>query len=67
MPRRKKLTRDQALAKLKETRELSTGLLEPLGISFEAWLRFAQLPSERCAEITEQLITKLEKEAPRAE
>jgi len=55
------MTRAQAIAKLVETRELSTDLLDPLGISFEAWLHFAQLSSERAAEITAQLIAKLTK------
>ena len=64
--RKRKLTRDQAIAKLVETRELTTNLLEPLNIAFETWLRFAQLPTERCNELTEQLITKLTVEVPRA-
>lgn len=55
------MTRTEAIARLRETKELTTGLLEPLGISFDAWLQFVQLTSARQAQITAQLIDKLSK------
>ena len=39
---KRKLTREQAIKKLKTTGKLSTDLLEPLGISFESFLALAQ-------------------------
>ena len=51
----------QALAKLKETRQLSTDLLKPLSIPFENFLRFGQLSAERQQMIMTSLITHLEK------
>jgi hypothetical protein len=39
----KKLTIDQAIAKLRETRTISTDMLGPLGIPFDGFLAFAQL------------------------
>lgn len=50
------MTRAEAIAQLEETGELSTGLLEPLGIPFETWLRFAQQPPAEVKEITRKLI-----------
>ena len=38
-----KMSKEEALAKFKKTRKLSTDILEPLGISFESFLSFAQL------------------------
>lgn len=40
------MTRDEAIQKLIETRNISTAMLEPLNISFEAWLRFAQIKDD---------------------
>ena len=54
--RTKKLTKEQAIAKLTETRSLSTDLLEPLGLSFESWLAFAQKPKEVCEKVVADLI-----------
>jgi hypothetical protein len=54
------MTRQQAIQKLKSTRQLSTGMLAPLGISFESFLQFAQLPDAKCKELVEKLIVKLE-------
>jgi len=45
------MTKPEALAKLKAGESLSTAMLEPLGISFEAFLRFAQLSTEASARI----------------
>ena len=46
------MTKAQALKKLAQTREITTGMLKPLGIPFDLWLRYAQLDKER----TEQFI-----------
>lgn len=54
--RKRKLTKEQAIVKLRETKELSTDLLEPLGISFESFLRFAQLSDARANAIVDKLI-----------
>ena len=56
------MTREAAINKLIETKTLSTELLEPLGIGFEAWLQFAQLPEHKAESITRKLIKKYEKE-----
>lgn len=61
MARRKKLTRDQALEKLKQTKELSTDLLKPLGIPFEFFLQFAQRSNKQCATMVDQIIEHLER------
>ena len=53
----------QALNKLKETRTLSTNLLEPLHVSFEFFLRFAQLTDEGSEKVLSLLIEKLEAKA----
>ena len=60
------MTRTQALKKLNETRQLSTKMLKPLGISFEAFLRFAQLPDARADAIMAQLIENLNKKYGKA-
>jgi hypothetical protein len=54
------MTRKKAIAQLKETKQLTTAMLKPLNISFESFLRFAQLPSDKCKQIIEQLIAQLE-------
>lgn len=58
----KKMTRGQALAEFKESGVLSTGLLEPLGISFEVWLRYCSVPHGRVADINARLIAFLERQ-----
>ena len=55
---KKKLTKQQAIAKLQNTRQLSTDLLQPLNISFELFLRFAQLSKKQEQDIIEKLIKK---------
>tara|TARA_R110002153_G_scaffold270475_1_gene436879 strand:+ start:1008 stop:1220 length:213 start_codon:yes stop_codon:yes gene_type:complete len=50
------MTKQQALTELKRTRELNTNMLEPLGISFEAFLRLAQFSKEKRTEAIERLI-----------
>lgn len=56
--RRKK----EALEKLKKTKVLTTDILEPLGISFESFLKLAQLSSKQVKDITAKLIKNIEKE-----
>tara|TARA_A100001015_G_C14973893_1_gene706353 strand:+ start:434 stop:667 length:234 start_codon:yes stop_codon:yes gene_type:complete len=51
----------QALAKLKETRQLSTDLLKPLAIPFENFLRFGQLSAKKQQKTMTSLIAHLEK------
>ncbi len=58
--RKHKMTREQAIERLKETRELTTDLLEPLGISFESFLRLAQHPDPQA--IIEKFIQILERQ-----
>ncbi len=55
------MTYKQALKKLKETRELSTKLLVPLNISFESFLRYAQLSEEQQENLMDKLIENLER------
>lgn len=54
------MTRAQALAKLRETCELSTGMLEPLGIGFESWLTYCQLPDEHAKRLISKFIAHFE-------
>ncbi len=55
------MTYKQALKKLKETRELNTKLLVPLNISFESFLRYAQLSEEQQENLMDKLIENLER------
>ena len=41
------MTRDEALSQLRSTGEISTGMLAPLGLSMDQFLRYAQLPTHR--------------------
>ena len=50
------MNKRQALTELKRTRELNTNMLEPLGISFESFLRLAQFSKEKRTEAIERLI-----------
>jgi hypothetical protein len=50
----------QALAELKKTRKITTGMLKPLNISFESWLRYAQMPEKQANQLINQLIDLLE-------
>jgi len=62
MARRKKaLSREQAINKLKETKRLTTNLLEPLNIEFGTFLSFAQLGEDEQADLIEKLIKMLGK------
>tara|TARA_A100001515_G_C4555340_1_gene204819 strand:+ start:879 stop:1085 length:207 start_codon:yes stop_codon:yes gene_type:complete len=57
------MTKEQAIKKLTETRILSTDLLEPLGISFETFLKFAQLNRHQQGVAIRNLIIKLQNES----
>jgi len=50
------MTKQQALTELKRTKVLKTDMLEPLGISFESFLRLGQFSKEKRAEAVERLI-----------
>ena len=49
-----------ALQKLKESRELSTDLLQALDVPFERFLRIAQFSKERRTQYIEKLIKREE-------
>ena len=53
------MNKQQALKQLEETKVLETGLLKPLGIEFESFLRYAQLDPKAQELIIDQLITAL--------
>lgn len=57
----KKMTREEAYRALKAGKPLSTAMLEPLGISFESFLKFAQLGDKRMSQIIDQYLKTLEK------
>jgi hypothetical protein len=46
----------QAIEQLRETKEITTGMLEPLGIKFETFLRFSQFPSSTRKSLIAKLI-----------
>lgn len=52
---KRKMTRAQAVEKLRTTRQLSTDLLAPLGISFESWL---QVPAAAMPAIIEKILAR---------
>jgi hypothetical protein len=51
---------EQAYNELKLTKELNTAMLSALGISFDHFLQYAQLPKLRRTRAAERLIKKLE-------
>ena len=51
---------EQAFNELKLTKELNTAMLSALGVSFESFLQYAQLPKLRRTRAAERLIKKLE-------
>jgi len=55
------MTKEQAIQKLTETKCLSTDLLEPLGISFETFLKFCRLNKKQQEESINNLIIKFQK------
>lgn len=50
------MTQAQAIKQLAETRELYTDMLEPLCITFEQFLRLAQLPKDRFDAVIDKMI-----------
>jgi hypothetical protein len=50
------MTRKQAMSELSKTGNLTTDMLKPLGIRFESFLGFAQLPEENAREIILKLV-----------
>ncbi len=56
------MNKREALDKLKSTRELSTNMLDPLGVTFEQFLRFAQLNTKTAEKAIDLLINRTEKE-----
>ncbi len=54
------MTKEQTLKELKETRVISTGMLKTIGMSFEIWLRYAQLSKEAQDRVVSKAIKKLE-------
>ena len=51
---------EQAFNELKLTKELNTAMLSALGVSFESFIRYAQLPRAKRTRAAERLIKKLE-------
>ena len=54
------MTQTQALHTLKTTRKLNTAMLEPLGVTFEQFLRFAQLGPATTEIAIDRLIERTE-------
>lgn len=52
----RKMSPQEALDELKRTRDLNTAMLEPLGIKFENFLRYSQLPKAKAELMIDQLI-----------
>jgi hypothetical protein len=50
------MTKQQALKKLRETKQLSTAMLKPLGIGFETFLRLGQLPDHKYNEMIDRYL-----------
>ena len=55
------MNKQKALNKLKETRVLSTDIIEPLDVLFESWLRFVKFQPERQEQAIDRLIVREEK------
>lgn len=54
------MTKKQALKQLQETRQINTGMLKYLPMSFEAWLRYAQASretQEKCVDLAIKHLT----------
>ena len=52
--------KQQVLKELKETRVISTDMLKTINMSFEVWLRYANLPYEVQQKVADKAIKKLE-------
>ena len=59
------MTQAQALHTLKATRKLNTAMLKPLGVTFEQFLRFAQLGPATTQKAIDLLIERTENRANR--
>ena len=59
------MTQTQALHTLKTTRKLNTAMLKPLGVTFEQFLRFAQLGPATTQKAIDLLIERTENRANR--
>ena len=59
------MTRAQALHTLKTTRKLNTAMLKPLGVTFEQFLRFAQLGPATTELAVDRLIERTERRIAR--
>lgn len=54
------MTRNEAIKKLKETREITTDMLEPLDIRFETFLMYSQLEQSDREDMVNLLIDYME-------
>lgn len=59
------MTQAQALHTLKTTRKLNTAMLKPLGVTFEQFLRFAQLGPVTTEKAVDLLIERTERRLQR--
>ena len=59
------MTQTQALHTLKTTRKLNTAMLKPLGVTFEQFLRFAQLGPATTEKAIDRLIKRTERRLQR--
>ena len=50
------MTKNQAIAKLIQTMEISSDMLKPLGIKMDHWLAYCQMPPEVRKQKVEVLI-----------
>lgn len=54
------MTKKQALKQLQDTRQINTGMLKYLPMSFETWLRYAQADKsiqDRCVDLAIKHLT----------
>lgn len=56
------MTRAEALTELKRTGVLTTALLEPLRITMDSFLRYAQLPPAQAADVLRRLTVLVERQ-----
>ena len=54
--------KEETLRQLKETRKISTAMLSDIGMSFEVFLRYAQLSEQAQQKIVTKAIKKLDPE-----
>ena len=58
------MNRKQAIEQLTRTKQLSTKMLKPLNIPFEAFLRLSQVSEKTANEVIEALIKELTRGKP---